>query len=320
MYKEHTLEERFQKPQGWEWDTYRNARQESLRFGFLKAADPILAVANVIYIEGLSEYAEKTYELARDFNKAGCNFYVMERHGQGKHSRYLPDKFKVHAQDFQDDVNDLIDFAKKHVVTNDDKPTILIGHSTGGLIALMAQHDAQDMFEGTILTAPLFGVQNPLIKNKEHIMARTPLPRKIKESYIPGGGAWRLREKNIKGFKAADFTSDPVRMHVHDYWPFHDRTLRTGHPTMGWIREMCKALIKARNPAYLKEIKRPVRVYTAGKDILVNNKHTFEAIKNLPEVQHVHFKSGKHELPMETDDIRNRIIDESIQFIHNIRR
>ncbi len=50
-------------------------------------------------------------------------------------------------------------------------------------------------------------------------------------------------------------------------------------------------------------------MFTCGDDGTVHNKHTFNALARLPHVTHQHFPKGKHELLMETDDIRQPIID-----------
>jgi alpha-beta hydrolase superfamily lysophospholipase len=85
-----------------------------------------------------------------------------------------------------------------------------------------------------------------------------------------------------------------------------------GSVTLGWVKEACKAAMTARNPDWLREIKIPVHIFTAGQDRLINNRFTFEAVKHIPDAQVTCFPRGKHDLPMETDDIRDAIIRETV--------
>lgn len=305
---EQDLEERFREPENWRWETMKNARGHALRYGFSLPAGGEKPKARIVYVEGVSEFAEKYFELARDFNKASCGFWIIDRYGQGMSGRYLSNKFKQHSEGFHHDVADITQFARE-IVPKDGAPVILLGHSTGGLIALMAAHDAPEVFAGASVTAPLLGLaQPPIIREREHWFARLWMPRFIRESFIPGGTEWRPREEKRCDMPNEDYSSDPVRMHVHDQWLVEKSELRMGSVTMGWVREACKAMMTARNPEWLKEIKIPVHVFTAAQDKLINNRFTYEAVPHIPHAEITFFPNGKHDLLMETDDIRNAAI------------
>ena len=89
------LEERFTQPKNWLWRQFNSVRDGALRFGQL--AEHEAPRAHVVYILGLSEFSEKTFELARDFNNMACNFSVFDRYGQGASPRYLDDPHKQHS-------------------------------------------------------------------------------------------------------------------------------------------------------------------------------------------------------------------------------
>ncbi len=293
--EKESLKDRFQQPAGWNWETMTNARGASLRYGMsLPAGRPR---AHIVYVQGLSEYAEKNFELAHDFNRASCGFWVFDRQGQGLSGRLLKDPGKVHSESFGYDADDIARFIR--TVVPKDAPVIILAHSAGGLVTMLAAHDNPDLCDGIVMTAPLLGIQNPLARNKERFWAALPEPRFLRELYAPG---------NIDE-DMADFSSDPERRLIQDYWPARNGNLRTLGPTWGWCQEACRAIVKTRQPGYLESIEIPMAIFTGGDDVMVNNQHTFNALARLPDASHAHFEKGKHSLLMETDDIRQPIID-----------
>ena len=316
MPKKRRLADRFREPAGWQWGSFVNARGAKLRTGSLMPEGR--PKAHIVYVEGLSDFAEKNFELARTFNQHSCAFHIFDRQGQGMSGRMLKDKFKQHSTGFHHDVRDVLQFVRE-AVPRDGAPVILFGHSTGGMIALMALHDAP---EGTLaagsLTAPLLGMLNPAAKDKEKYWAKVPMPAAVRQRYIPGGNAIWARNHPRHHYKQKDYTSDPERMKVSDYWQRLRKDLRAGSPTMGWAKSVCDSIVKIRKPAYLRDIKVPVAVFTAGQDILVNNRYVLEAVNHLPDASYVHFKKGKHDLPTETDDIRDRIIRDTLDLLNRI--
>lgn len=313
MSKIQKLQERFNKPAGWKWGNFRNSRNGTLRYGFLRAANPI---ATVVFIEGLSEYAEKTFELSRHFNKKSCDFWIFDRHGQGRSERFLKNREAQHSQGFNHDVDDIVQLVKD--VIKPDKPVILLGNSVGGMIALMAAHDHPDTFNAVITVAPLFGLASPLFKILERVIGKIPLPKSINEIPSRNDGNWISRNDPAAQNKTEAYSSDPIRNKIHDFWLQNDPELRVGPPTIGWGKQAATAYMMLRKPEYLKKIKQPVLIFTAGKDKIVENKPVFSSIKHIHNVRHIHFKDGKHDLLMESDDIRDPLLIKSMEFIKDV--
>ena len=298
-------------PPGWQTSTFDNARGQRLHYAVSCPVDKIKG--HVVYVEGLNEPTQKTYELARDFNKAGLSFSVFDRMGQSHGGRFLNNRFKVHSQGFQHDADDLITFVKA-IIPKQEKVTLL-GHSTGGLIALMAYHDHPELFTQPLINAPLLGIMNQHIRGHEHQFAALMLPQWIQRLYIPGGCDWGLRGTD-KRLPQNTYSSHPERMKLHDYFAENNTSLRNGDPTMGWLWHACRAIVTARNPLWLRAVE-PVTIVTAGMDTITDNSHVFKAIKDLPSAHHIHIKDAKHETLFETDGIRDRIIGETIKLALN---
>lgn len=311
---EQGLPERFRKPKGWLWGQFTGARGGVLRFGTLRSHKTPLA--HIVYVEGLSEYAEKTFELARDFNRMACNFSVFDRHGQGKSPRYLPGTQKQHSDGVAADIADIIKYCRDHIPPGE--PVVLLGHSTGALLALLALEKAPDLFKAAILTAPLLGFQNPVLRDLENFYAQAPFPEFLRNSYIPGGGPWAARSDPASPLKPEAFSGDPVRSHLHDYWLKKDKSLRAGSPTFAWIQEMCRAIGLVRDPALLQRISQPVLIFTAGDDRLVTDKPVLQAAGHMKDATLHHFPDGRHELLVEKDGIRRSLLARAHDFLKKI--
>ena len=307
------LPNRFKKPNNWLWGHFNNARGKVLRYG---QANPFkVPKAHIVYVEGLGEPAEKTFELAKEFNQACYNFSALDRYGQGKSERYFEDQpHKQHNEGVDHDVDDLIQFCKDQIPKNE--PIVLLGHSTGGLLALLALEKEPDLFKAAIVTAPLFGIKNALINGKEAFYAKLPLPERALKKYIPRGSDWVARNDPNSHEKADAYASDPERMLISDYWPTKDSDLRAGSATVGWVQEMCIAITKLFSKEVIDKIKHPVLIFSGGEDILVENKNIDQLASQLADAEHHHYKKGKHELLMETDDIRADLMKKSLFFLN----
>jgi len=305
---------RFNQPAGWQWGHVRTQQGDDLRWG--GSFPPTEPKAHIIYVEGLSEFAEKTFEMAHDFNAAGYGFWVLDRKGQGASGRLLREAFKAHSNGFKTDAEDLVKFRMAHVPFN--VPVILLGHSTGALVSLMALHDRPELFDGAIMTAPLLGLQHAALKGRERLAALLPLPRFIREAPAFQPAEWMLRTAEAPKLKAGDFSSDPLRMLVHDYWMQKKPDLRLGAPTYGWIQSVCQAVAKVTRRSYLNDIKKPLQVFTVGHEYLVNNSSVFAAFKGRDNVDYHHIPDARHEILMEADTIRKPLLQAMDGFIKKI--
>lgn len=298
-------------PDNWREGVFVNARKmyihtaSSLPEGIVKG--------QILHVVGMNENTKKSYELARDFNRHACRFDVFDRALQGYSGRILKNRFKIHSQGFDHDIADVIKYAERHM--SRDRRVTMLGHSTGGLIALMAYHDRPDLFTPPFLNAPLLGMANPMIRGREEIFARIKIPALIQNLYIPGGKDWCLR--GTDGLLPQEaYSSHPERMKLHDYFPERDPALRTYDPTIGWIWHVCQAITRARDPRWLSETG-PVTIATAGRDLITDNDQVMKALSHMKNATHIHFENGRHESTVETDDIRDRVIGETLRLALN---
>ena len=85
---------------------------------------------------------------------------------------------------------------------------------------------------------------------------------------------------------------------VSDHFPSQ---LSTG-VTAGWLIEANKSIKKVL-ASDVSGLKLPVLFFTAGDDIVVNSESAKKICKKIPNCRNNHYKKGKHQLLVETDDI-----------------
>lgn len=313
------MQKRFLQPRNWQWGQMTNADGVVLRTGSVapramtRAANDTPPVAHIIFAPGLGEFSEKYFELANILVRLGYHFHTFDWRGQGGSPRYLKDHFRRHSLGFDLDVRDLVQFSTHHVP--DTAPKIYIGHSMAGLIGLMTIKDHPSLFKAGIISAPAFGVSDKRLNGLESLLASVSLPKNILERYVPGGHGWTIRDDIRNIFKAHDYTSDPIRMKLHDEWSAANPALRLGTPTIGFAQEISRAITAIRQKGVPESVRTPVLIFSAGQDKIVRNTEIFNMAARIPGAFHTHISAAKHEIFLETDDIRGPVMRNIHNFI-----
>lgn len=309
-----TLESRFLPPAGWRWHVFTTPQGRKIRFGAV-APESRIPDAVVIVAPGLSEFGEKYFELAHDLLQRNLSLWVMDWQGQGLSDRYLESApQKRHSAGFEEDVADFHYFIMeyvKHSAVHPDVgriPLVLLGHSMGGHIGLRYLHAHPDTFVCAAFSAPMLGM---------HDVRMVPAPLRpwitgllnevMSTAYIFGGGDWKESARANPGHNI--FSSDPVRDNVHNAWSLHNPRLQVGSPTFRWLHEAVKSCTFINQVSVLKEIKTPLMMAAAGRDVLVDNKAMRRAARILPHATLLELPEARHEILMEADPIRQRFLE-----------
>lgn len=306
------FEDRFLQPEGWRWHSFvHNGRR--LRFGSVFPKDTI-PDAVVVCLPGLSEFGEKYFETARDCLRKNLAFWVLDWMGQGGSGRYFDDSQKRHSSGFQDDVEDLhalITGYVKHSSVHPDVgriPMAMLAHSMGGNIGLRYLKKYPETFECAAFTAPMFG-----LKLCEQLPKRLPLPFSfvlqifMPAHYAPGQSDWSPAMRPEHGVHA--LSSDPVRVKIHRQWFEAVPSLVVGGVTYGWIYQAVKSSARIVTKGFLQTIKTPCLIGLAGQETLVNTPKTRHVARHLPRCELIEFHDARHEILMETDEIRNAFLE-----------
>ncbi len=307
------LDTRFLPPEGWRWHSFKNPKGRNLRFGTVSPKDSI-PDAVVIGLPGLSEFAEKYFEVARDLLELNLSFWILDWQGQGKSDRFLTNPHKRHSTGFQQDTADLDYFLReyvKHSAVHPDVgriPMVMLAHSMGGNIGLRYIHDYPDSFSCAAFTSPMLG-----IKALERIpftvsrMLTSMAGLSAGSLYVGGGSDWK--ESWREEFENNPFSSDPERQKIHNLWCLHDPELQVGSVTFRWVHEALNSCAVLRRRNYPESIKTSCMFTVSGKEKFVDNAAAISAAKRLPDCLLYEEPEARHEILMERDDIRSRFFD-----------
>lgn len=145
---------------------------------------------SVLYIHGFIDYFFQ-YEIANRLVESGVDFYALDLR---KYGRSLMDHQKPNIIDdlstYYEEIAKGIEIIKSNAI---NKKLILIGHSTGGLIASLFAKDHQKLIDGLILNSPFFQFNEPAWK----LLVMIPLVRLLNK-IAPELGLNSLSEVNPK--------------------------------------------------------------------------------------------------------------------------
>ena len=306
------LEPRFHQPEGWRWHHFTNPQGQKLRFG---AVTPKSRIPNavVVCLPGLSEYAEKYYEVAHDLLDQNLAFWILDWQGQGQSDRPLSNRQKRHSSGFNHDVDDLHYFLMeyvKHASVHPDVgriPLVMLAHSMGGNIGMRYLIDHPDMFACAAFSAPMFGIRAARIFPLSIAVGISSVLKTLfNRSYVFGGKDWGPEERETPSHNL--FSGDPVRAAIHNAWCKSDPDLQVGNVTFGWLNEALKSCSRLQKDIRKKPVQIPCLIGIAENEQLVDNKAIRKVAGILPHVEILELKESRHEILMEQDHIRDKFM------------
>tara|TARA_B100001989_G_scaffold250742_3_gene228419 strand:- start:978 stop:1979 length:1002 start_codon:yes stop_codon:yes gene_type:complete len=314
------IEERFTEPKGWRWHHFQREQGRKIRFG--SVFPDSIPDAVIVCLQGVREFSEKYFEVARWCLDNNFAFWIMDWAGQGKSTRYIPSNpQKRHNGDFQKDVDDLHYFILeyiKHSSVHPDKgriPMAMLGHSMGAHIGLRFLHDYPEFFECAAFSAPMAGLK--VFENTPSKLAScaTSICNTLMgKSYIPHGQDW------INELPLADktLTADPVRSLIHNQWCKAEESLRCGDVTFGWVHQAHKSCLKLQKKTFHGAIKTPCIFGIPAHEHLVDNNISLKIAKNMQNTTVHNYPESYHEVLMEKDAIRDDFLEQFYSLVNKM--
>jgi lysophospholipase len=292
------LEARFQEPAGFRWGHFTARDGAALRWGHLSAG----ATRDCILVGGFLEFIEKYFETARDFHARGFNVWCLDWRGQGRSPR--ANGSRPTARTFEQDAEDLAQF----IVTSSPRARqrLLVGHSMGGAISLLALHGHPSLVDAAVLSAPMLEINTgDKPRWAARLLAKVMTAIGRGDGFVPGAGPWpNLAPRFPPGTNRV--SNDPARGKLMDAWFTAFADLRMDGPTYAWLSTAFALTSATRGAGFLRKIETPILMGSAGHDLLVDPAAHLRAAALLPNCRLVTFDEAKHELFQETDAIRSR--------------
>jgi lysophospholipase len=281
-----------------------------VRFGHL--IPPGAARGTVVVLPGRAEFIEKYRETIAALVGWGFAAAILDWRGQGGSDRFLAHHHRGHVVQVEDYLADLAAvMARLHRLLL-PRPFLMLSHSMGGHIGLRYLHDQRDDFLASVMSAPMFGIR----------LAPTPEPvaRALCAAAVRMGAGWRFapgqRDFDLDRyvFSGNRLTSCPDRYAGLRRLVAATPEFALGGVTYGWLGAALRSIALTRRPGYLESISTPILVLQAGVERIVSNRAQAATVRRLPNSRLLAFPGARHELLMERDEIRDRVLAAFLAF------
>lgn len=259
----------------------------------------------VLLLHGRSEYVEKYFETVEDLRMRGFGVLTFDWRGQGGSSRLLRDAQKGHIEHFNQYLTDLETVLTDVVLPDCKAPFYVVGHSTGGLIALIAAPALKNRVRRMMLISPLLELNNLPVKQALLQRALGFLTfMGLGRSYLMGHRT-TLEKRKFEGNK---LTSDPNRYQRNKDILLKDEALAISSPTIAWLFAACRAMARVNVAGYSNAIAIPTLLVAAGSDAVVSPAATEAFGRKMRSGSFLTISGAKHELLQERDIYREQVL------------
>ncbi len=276
------------------------------------------ARGTVVVLPGRAEFIEKYAETMAALRDWGYAAAILDWRGQGGSDRFLALRHRGHVVQVEDYLADLDAMMAWLARLRLPSPHLVLSHSMGGHIALRYLHAHPDRFAAAAMVAPMFGIRlAPTPEPLARLLCDAAIRFGGGSRYAPGQHDFRL-ERFV--FARNRLTSSPER---HALLRQHVATtpeLALGGVTYAWLGAALRSLQLTRRPGYLEAISTPILVCQAGVERIVSNRAQTAVVRRLPHGRLLAFSGGRHELLMERDEVRERVLAAIRTFFAEVTR
>ncbi|MFQ1700088.1 alpha/beta hydrolase [Loktanella agnita] len=268
---------------------------------------PENAKGTVLIFPGRTEFVEKYGQTARALHDQGYASIAIDWRGQGIADRMTPNRAVGHVgqfADYQKDVEAVMAFVK---AIDLPRPYFLIGHSMGGCIGLRSLLEGLDV-NAAMFSAPMWGIQmSTALRPVAWGLSAVSTSLGFDQSLAPGQfeQSYVLRAP----FMGNTLTTDAEMYDVmRDQLKAHP-DLALGGPSLRWLntslREM-HGLSTRPAPAV------PCTTFLGRDEGIVDPVRIRDRMGAWPDGTLRVISGGRHEMLMDTPQIRNPIISETV--------
>lgn len=269
-------------------------------------AAPPPTAPTILVLPGRAEYVEKYGEVAADLAARGMHVLSLDWRGQGGSSRPLPDPMVGHVGSFDEFLDDLA-AAIKVFVPEVAGPFLALGHSMGGHILLRFVAERPHPFRAVIASAPMLGIRSfPLSEPQARQVARLAVRLGRAHLYALGQKPWT--PVPAPTFAGNPLTADPVRFARGHALLVRNPHLAIGGASWGWLDAAFTSMQHFFMADRLEDVRLPILLLSGRADSIVRPERHDLAARRLADCTLVPLPQGRHELLMEADIIRDKVL------------
>jgi lysophospholipase len=272
----------------------------------------------VVVLPGRAEFIEKHGETLAALQGWGYAAAILDWRGQGGSDRFLSWRHRGHVVQVEDYLADLAAVMARLRALRLPGPFLMLSHSMGGHVGLRHLHAHADEFAGSAMIAPMLGIRlTPTPEPVARALCAAAVRFGVGARYAPGQRDFELARCV---FARNRLTSCPDRYAALLRRFAATPELALGGVTYGWLGAALRSIALTRRPGYLEAIRTPILVCQAGADRIVSNRAQAEAVRRLPNARLASFPGARHELLLERDEIRDRVLGAVRAFAAEVTR
>ncbi|MBQ49173.1 MAG: hypothetical protein CMP10_17480 [Zetaproteobacteria bacterium] len=271
-------------------------------------------IGNITIVHGYRERFEKYIEQTYDFYQRGYNVFLYDQRGHGESDRLTEDTGKTHVDAFEQYVLDLKLIQDKLVEPNSsDQNKFIFSHSMGGLVTLHFLRSYPNMVQAAVLSSPMTSIKTaPLSKSVAYYMTSSVTALGYGDAYLfgqkpPSAGYWKFEKAGTSCYNRWKAYSDLMLAEKF-------RKQATGGSTFGWIADALQGTFDLQDPSFLPAIQTPTLLFQGKKDTWIDISNQEQVCSNITSCDFTSYDNGKHELFMETDQIRIPYLQQIFKF------
>lgn len=262
------------------------------------------ATGTILLFPGRTEYIEKYGRTAAEFAKRGFACVAIDWRGQGIADRLLPNRAVGHVNVFEDYQLDAMAMLSHVKSLGLPEPYHLLGHSMGGCIGLRALFDGLNV-RSAVFSAPMWGIKmSPALRpiawglssvSKQLGFSGVFAPGQQAETYVLRATA----DENTLTSDAANFEILQQQLQAHP-------DLALGGPSLHWLNESLREMrLLSLRPAPNV----PCLTFLGSDEAIVDPARVHARMASWPNGELVILEGGRHEVLMETQSLRTRVLD-----------
>ena len=264
----------------------------------------------VMILHGLNESTEKYAELIYYFLKSGLSVLIYDQRGHGRSPRSAPTGL-VYVKRFSDYLKDA-QIAASGPLVECPPPYYLFGHSMGGAVAALLLESGEHPFCRAALSSPMIRTFR-----YPHL---PPVTVEIVCRTLRALGAGKRAVFGLKKKTAQEDFANSCALSLARYQLYaarkQEKEYQSGTVTFGWVSEalgVTRSILKKGEP---ERVKVPVRIYSAERDHLVEQKEQRELASRMPLGKFVLVEGAKHEIYMANDEILHPYLADLLEFFN----
>lgn len=277
--------------------------RDGVNLRYARFAPPPGRKGTVVVLQGRAEFIEKYFETARDLRARGFAVATFDWRGQGLSDRRLSDRHKGYVRDFSQYATDLDTVMEQVVLPDCPPPIYALAHSMGAAVTIRACHAGRRWFDRVVLVAPMIALPPSRLTTMAGPLTRFMRLLGRGGAYVPTGGS---DVSGSEDFLGNVLTSDPVRYARNAAVLEEEPALGLGAPTIAWTDAALKQMRQFRSPGYAGQIRQPMLLVAAGRDVVVSTPAIEEFAFHLLAGRHLILPGSLHEILQEQEQYRSQ--------------